>query len=105
MANLLSIVTFIPAVAALILAIFLRGEDEAANGRAKMLALVATSVTFLVSLFIMGGFDPANTDMQFVEDREWLGPELQDGSGRYQRSIRHVDHLYDAVSHSGQLGC
>jgi len=72
MANLLSIVTFIPAVAALILAIFLRGEDEAANGRAKMLALVATSVTFLVSLFIMGGFDPANTDMQFVEDREWL---------------------------------
>ena len=72
MANLLSIVTFIPAVAALILAIFLRGEDAAANARAKMLALVATSVTFLVSLFIMGGFDPANTGMQFVEDREWL---------------------------------
>jgi NADH-quinone oxidoreductase subunit M len=72
MDNLLSIVTFIPAIAALILAIFLRGEDEAANGRAKLLALIATSVTFLVSLFILGGFDPANTDMQFVEQGEWL---------------------------------
>ena len=72
MDNLLSIVTFIPAVAALILAVFLRGEDEAANGRAKMLALIATSVTFLVSLFILGGFNPADTGMQFVEEGEWL---------------------------------
>ena len=72
MANLLSIVTFIPAVAALILAIFLRGEDDAANSRAKMLALVATTVTFLVSLFIIGDFDPSNPAMQFVEEREWL---------------------------------
>jgi len=72
MANLLSIVTFIPAVAALILAIFLRGEDEAANGRAKMLALVATTVTFLVSLFILAEFDASNPGMQYVEEREWL---------------------------------
>ena len=72
MANLLSIVTFIPAVAALILAIFLRGEDEAANSRAKMLALVATTVTFLISLFILGGFDASNPDFQFVEKRDWL---------------------------------
>ncbi len=72
MANLLSIVTFIPAVAALILAIFLRGEDEAANGRAKLLALVATSVTFLVSLFILAEFDASNPGMQYVEERDWL---------------------------------
>ena len=72
MANLLSIVTFIPAVAALILAIFLRGEDDAANGRAKMLALMATSVTFLVSLFILAEFDASNPGMQYVEEREWL---------------------------------
>ena len=72
MANLLSIVTFIPAVAALILAIFLRGEDEAANSRAKMLALVATAVTFLVSLFILAEFDASNPGMQYVEERDWL---------------------------------
>ncbi|MWB78869.1 NADH-quinone oxidoreductase subunit M [Pseudooceanicola sp. 216_PA32_1] len=72
MANLLSITCFIPAVAALILAIFLRGEDEAAQRNAKWVALIATSLTFLVSLFILAGFDPADTGFQFVEERDWL---------------------------------
>ncbi|WP_412505761.1 NADH-quinone oxidoreductase subunit M [Roseovarius sp. SYSU LYC5161] len=72
MDNLLSIVTFIPAIAAAILAIFLRGEDAAAQRNAKWVALIATSLTFLVSLFILVGFDPADTGFQFVEEREWL---------------------------------
>ncbi|MEI4231857.1 NADH-quinone oxidoreductase subunit M [Roseovarius sp. D22-M7] len=72
MDNLLSIVTFIPAVAAAILAIFLRGEDEAAQRNAKWVALIATSLTFVVSLFILFGFDPAETGFQFVEERDWL---------------------------------
>ncbi|MDG1130918.1 MAG: NADH-quinone oxidoreductase subunit M [Paracoccaceae bacterium] len=72
MDNLLSIVTFIPALAALILIVFLRGADEAANRNAKWLALIATSVTFLVSLFILFQFDPANTGFQFVEERTWI---------------------------------
>jgi NADH-quinone oxidoreductase subunit M len=72
MDNLLSIVTFIPAVAAAILAVFLRGQDEAAQKNAKWVALIATTLTFVVSLFILFEFDPANTGFQFVEDREWL---------------------------------
>ena len=72
MDNLLSIVTFIPAIAAAILALLLRGDDEAAQRNAKWVALFATSATFLVSLFILFGFDPANTGFQFVEEREWL---------------------------------
>jgi len=72
MDNLLSIVTFIPALAALILGVFLRGEDEAAQKNAKWVAMFATSATFLVSLFILSGFDPADTGFQFVEEREWL---------------------------------
>jgi NADH-quinone oxidoreductase subunit M len=72
MDNLLSIVTFIPALAALILAVFLRGEDAASQRNAKWLALLATGATFLVSLFILAQFDPQNTAFQFVEEREWL---------------------------------
>ena len=60
MDNLLSIITFIPAVAALIMALFLRGDDKAAETNAKWLALLATIATFLVSLFLLIGFDPAN---------------------------------------------
>jgi NADH-quinone oxidoreductase subunit M len=72
MDSLLSIVTFIPALAALIMGAFLRGEDEAAQRNAKYVALFATSITFLVSLGIYFGFDPANTGFQFVEERDWI---------------------------------
>ena len=72
MLNLLSIVTFIPAVAALILAVFLHGDDEAAQRGAKRLALWATLATFAVSLMLLFNFDPANTGFQFVEEREWI---------------------------------
>ncbi|MCF6231823.1 MAG: NADH-quinone oxidoreductase subunit M [Rhodobacteraceae bacterium] len=72
MDNLLSIVTFIPAIAAVILIIFLRGNDEAAQRNAKWVAMFATSATFVISLFILFGFDPADTGFQFVEQRDWL---------------------------------
>ncbi|MEZ5674829.1 NADH dehydrogenase subunit M [Thalassovita litoralis] len=72
MDNLLSIVTFIPALAAAILAVFLRGEDAAAQRNAKWSAMVATTITFLVSLFILAEFDPSNTGFQYVEEQEWL---------------------------------
>ena len=77
MDNLLSIVTFIPALAAFILGVFLRGEDDAAQSNAKWVALFATAATFLVSLFILFEFDPQNTGFQFLEEAEWLmGPAI-----------------------------
>jgi len=72
MDNLLSIVTFLPLVAAIIMAVFLRGDDEAAQLNAKRLAFAATLATFVISLFILVQFDPANTDFQLVEETEWL---------------------------------
>jgi len=71
-ANLLSIVTFMPAFAALILAVFLRGEDEAAQRNAKWLAMVTTSITFLISLFVLAEFDSSNTGFQLLVEKEWL---------------------------------
>ncbi|MCJ8140188.1 NADH-quinone oxidoreductase subunit M [Falsirhodobacter halotolerans] len=72
MDNLLSIVTFIPAIAALILAVFLRGDDAAAQRNAKWLALLATVSTFLISLFLYAQFDTANPGFQFIEDHAWI---------------------------------
>ena len=72
MDNLLSIVTFLPLVAAAILAFFLQGDDPAAQRNAKWLALIATTATFLVSLAILVEFDPSNPDFQLVEEREWI---------------------------------
>ena len=72
MGNLLSLTTFIPLLGAAILALFLRGNDAAAQNNAKWVAMATTVATFLVSLFILFGFDPSNTDFQFVEQRPWL---------------------------------
>lgn len=72
MDNLLSIVTFLPLVAAVILALFLRGDDAAAQRNAKWTALAATSVTFLFSLVILAQFDPNNTGFQMVEQASWI---------------------------------
>ena len=72
MDSVLSIITFAPAVAAAILALFLRGDDAAAQKNAKYVALMATSGTFLVSLFVYFQFDPSNTGFQFVEEYDWI---------------------------------
>ncbi|PRY95038.1 NADH dehydrogenase subunit M [Hasllibacter halocynthiae] len=72
MSNLLSIVLFLPAIAAAILALFLRGDDEAAQRNAKWLALIATTATFLISLGVWFQFDPLQPGFQFVEERAWI---------------------------------
>ncbi len=70
--NLLSLVTFIPAVAALILAALLRGDDEAAQRNAKYLALFATTMTFVASVVMFFQFDSSNTGFQLVDEAEWI---------------------------------
>jgi NADH-quinone oxidoreductase subunit M len=72
MGNVLSLTTFLPLLGAVILALFLRGDDVAAQSNAKWVALVTTAVTFLTSLFIFGNFDPADPGFQMVEQRDWL---------------------------------
>ena len=72
MENILSIATFIPLVAAIILGLLLKGDDKSAQQNAKWLALTATLATLLVSLAIIFDFDPNNTGFQFVEEHNWL---------------------------------
>ncbi|WP_434286516.1 NADH-quinone oxidoreductase subunit M [Celeribacter sp. SCSIO 80788] len=72
MDNVLSIVTFLPTLAALMLALFLRGEDAVAQKNAKIVALFATVITFVISLFILFGFDPKDTGFQMVEEADWI---------------------------------
>jgi len=72
MGNLLTLTTFIPLLGAAILALFLRGSDEAAQRNAKWVALATTLATFLVSLFILFGFNSADPGFQMVEEADWL---------------------------------
>ena len=73
MDNVLTITIFLPLLAAFILLVFLRGDDEAAQQNARRLSLVATVTTFLVSLAVFNRFDPNDTGFQFVEEHDWIG--------------------------------
>lgn len=71
MDSLLSVVTYLPALASLILLIFLRGRDDAANRNARVLAFVASMATFVISIAIFTEFEPADTGFQLVEEYAW----------------------------------
>jgi NADH-quinone oxidoreductase subunit M len=68
---ILSVVTFLPVVGAFLIYI-VRGDDEAAKGNARWIALWTTLITFGVSLILVWRFDPAQPDFQFVEKASWL---------------------------------
>jgi NADH-quinone oxidoreductase subunit M len=72
---ILSLVTFLPLVGA-ILIILLRGEAAAAARNARWIALWTSLVTFVASLWIWFGFDRSSAGFQFEEVRDWI-PALQ----------------------------
>ena len=68
----LTIVTFLPLVGVLFLAL-VRGNDDVAKRNIRVISLVTTVVTFLVSLLIWARFDPSTAGFQMVEKSSWLG--------------------------------
>ena len=70
---ILSVVTFLPLVGALLIILMIHGDDEVAQRNARWVALWATLVTFVISLLLLLGFNPALHDFQFVEQKPWLG--------------------------------
>jgi NADH-quinone oxidoreductase subunit M len=70
---ILSTVTFLPLVGALLI-FALRGNDESTARNARYIALWTTLITFAISLLLWIDFDPTTAKFQFVEERAWLGP-------------------------------
>ncbi|MDB5572917.1 MAG: proton-translocating NADH-quinone oxidoreductase, chain [Tardiphaga sp.] len=68
---ILSVVTFLPVLGAILIYLS-RGDDEAARGNARWIALWTTVITFGVSLILVLRFDAAMPGFQFVEKVDWL---------------------------------
>jgi NADH-quinone oxidoreductase subunit M len=65
----LSLVVFLPALGALVIALLPRGERDETVKRAT---LAVALLTFLVSLSLYTGFDARVADYQFTERRPWM---------------------------------
>lgn len=72
---ILSTVTFLPLVGALLI-LLIRDESENARRNIRNVALLTTVFTFVLSLFIWAGFDNSDPAFQMVEKTEWLGSGL-----------------------------
>jgi NADH-quinone oxidoreductase subunit M len=71
---LLSIITFLPAAGALLILLSrmsLRGVDPGYDAGVRLLTLVITSATFLVSLVAFAAFDPNMPGYQMTENVPW----------------------------------
>ncbi|MGB3810913.1 MAG: NADH-quinone oxidoreductase subunit M [Parvibaculum sp.] len=69
---ILSLITFLPAVGALLILI-LRGDEGAVARNARWIALWTTVITFVLSLYIWVNFDTSTASFQFVQKTDWLG--------------------------------
>lgn len=68
---ILSLVTFLPLVGAVLLTL-LKGDEASVASKSRMIALAVTTVTFILSLPMMIYFNPATADYQFVEKEIWF---------------------------------
>jgi NADH-quinone oxidoreductase subunit M len=66
--HLLTLITFLPAVGAMMLTAFPRGNAPGARG----FALFVSGVTFVLSLLLWQRFDATSAALQFVERVEWV---------------------------------
>jgi NADH-quinone oxidoreductase subunit M len=66
--HLLSIVTFLPLVGAVVLVAWRKASDDASRAAALFTAVA----TFIISLAILGRFDRADPGFQMVERATWV---------------------------------
>jgi NADH-quinone oxidoreductase subunit M len=71
---LLSLITFLPLLGALII-MMVRGDEKIVASNARWTALWTSLITFGLSLILWAQFDKASVDYQFVEQVSWL-PEF-----------------------------
>ena len=68
---ILSLVTFLPLVGALFIAM-IRGNSETVARNARATALWTSLITFVLALLLWAGFDRSSAEFQFVEKLDWI---------------------------------
>jgi NADH-quinone oxidoreductase subunit M len=83
---ILSIMTFLPTLAAIAILLLPRTSAEQ---NAKLIALGVTVLDLVLSLILWAGFDPTTSGFQFLEQRDWLG-----GGITYKMGVDGISILF-----------
>lgn len=68
---ILTLMTFLPLVGALLI-VFVRGDEAQVARHSRLTALYASVLTFVFAALVLYRFDPASGDFQFVEKASWV---------------------------------
>ncbi|HET7335614.1 MAG TPA: NADH-quinone oxidoreductase subunit M [Rhizomicrobium sp.] len=85
---LLSLITFLPLVGALFILIT-RGDGATVARNARMVALITTLITLVLSIVLWLNFDGSTSAFQFVEEHAWLG-----GGITYRMGVDGISMLF-----------
>tara|TARA_B100000242_G_scaffold176210_1_gene126278 strand:- start:10915 stop:12465 length:1551 start_codon:yes stop_codon:yes gene_type:complete len=69
---LLTAITFLPLIGALLIIFGINGKQEDVDNNAKHMALFTSLFTFAFGLFLFMRFDPTSSEFQFVEQSNWF---------------------------------
>ena len=70
---ILSLITFLPLLGAIVVGLFVQGTDTRSSENAKRVSFVTSIIVFILSLVMLSEFDKNSSDFQFVEEFLWLG--------------------------------
>jgi len=91
--NILSWITFLPLVCALILMVIAKFTKEDGKAQieknAPVVALWVSVIVFLLSLLMVFNFDPSNAGYQFEETANWMG-----GGIKYRMGVDGISVLF-----------
>ncbi|MBA8849951.1 NADH-quinone oxidoreductase subunit M [Ochrobactrum intermedium] len=89
---ILSTVTFLPLVGALLI-LLIKDDSEASRRNIRNVALLTTIFVFALSLVVWAGFDNSNSGFQMVEQVDWMG-----GGISYHMGVDGISVLFVVLS-------
>ena len=71
--SFLSLLVFLPLLGCVLLALpVFSAASDPEGGRSRNFSMFVSLLTFVLSLFLLGAFDGAQSAMQFTESRSWI---------------------------------
>lgn len=70
--GLLSLLTFFPVFGVVVILLFKRFREDVSDTTIKLVAVITSVITFLISLIVLFGYDPTEAGLQMYDPKPWI---------------------------------